>query len=503
MLPHHSAQRIDKHRTLGYIPGPTESAALQSIASRAREKLRRLLEGCSALEQCANECDALLSPIRRLPPEILGAIFSHYPRDPDDPSPGVRIRAVCYIWRDVSRSIPDIWRWISVPFRRALNARRRKYESLRSHLQDTSYLLSISISKCTESEDLSMVRSLVDIADRWKTLYLHNAETLSHLPFVLTLSNLDFLNYSCHLDAHPSLPVMPRLSSLRFSIPGEQYQFSPVNLRLPWEQLRSLRVSGRAHNISDFLLCCRALTSFWMTVTDGLDHQQADDMPAPLPSVVASSLQSFSLMVCGALHPSSLEALLSSTILPAATNITLAHSKPLPSNIWPERELGLFLSHARSLEELTLIAIPISTNVLARCLGVTPQIGRLVLEANLAYPSSGRDPRPATINTEALLSSLAQNTPASNNIPALVPNLTSIEIHDSFGTGVKKELIAMVESRWDSKMVRSGTVKQLRRVALRLSDASLIPEVTALLRGFQQQGLDISVLPAKQLLMMA
>ncbi|KAJ6449468.1 hypothetical protein C8R45DRAFT_790336, partial [Mycena sanguinolenta] len=93
-------------------------ASLDSEILRLKDRLRRLEEEREALSQCHSQHTAILSPLRRMPYEILCEIFSCI-RPTSRVVLGIGncpwvLTHVCRRWRVVALSKPSLWSLICI-----------------------------------------------------------------------------------------------------------------------------------------------------------------------------------------------------------------------------------------------------------------------------------------------------------------------------------------------------------------------------------------------------
>ena len=107
------SERHQIRLTLSQVRG--DLAALDDTLARITSIQTQLLEKRDALQVFSDELDALTSPIRTIPPEILTEIFYYLKGDYRDELPA-RARAgsllpthVCQQWRQIALSTPSLW----------------------------------------------------------------------------------------------------------------------------------------------------------------------------------------------------------------------------------------------------------------------------------------------------------------------------------------------------------------------------------------------------------
>ncbi|KAJ7609149.1 hypothetical protein FB45DRAFT_1067153, partial [Roridomyces roridus] len=138
-----SSRRL-KLTTTNEIPEEAELDSIRSFASTTRARLAVLEQGIVELEDRLKELQserlalrklheedsAILSPLRRVPPEILAEVFSWTLPGPDDAfalagkkakhSPWI-LGYICRRWRDIALSIPSLWSLIHVVGRKSMD----------------------------------------------------------------------------------------------------------------------------------------------------------------------------------------------------------------------------------------------------------------------------------------------------------------------------------------------------------------------------------------------
>ncbi|KAG0694463.1 hypothetical protein DFH29DRAFT_320891 [Suillus ampliporus] len=88
---------------------------------RARAEVSRLEAKESAIMELVRQLEALRSPVRRMPTEIMAKVFDHCVQDEDNQQPDplrapLLLGQVCSAWRDLMFSLPCLWRTLKVEF---------------------------------------------------------------------------------------------------------------------------------------------------------------------------------------------------------------------------------------------------------------------------------------------------------------------------------------------------------------------------------------------------
>lgn len=215
--------------------------------SRLKAMVISLENQRAELEIHAEEYDSLLAPIRKLPPEILRTIFSHFCTanvvEDTISSPAVILGAVCAHWRTLSLSFPELWSNIEL-----CTYEEDGYDEDRASLalglilsRSASHPLTITIHDENETIDAgSPVSLLINQSSRWRKASLFitdiSGPTLASLSGNLPLLERLVLN----LHSTPEEPlrcfsIAPRLRSVHVS--------RTRNVILPTSQLEKLELS--------------------------------------------------------------------------------------------------------------------------------------------------------------------------------------------------------------------------------------------------------------------
>ncbi|KAF6757025.1 hypothetical protein DFP72DRAFT_892951 [Ephemerocybe angulata] len=101
------------------VPVVESSLALDAAIQDARRTLESLLEDKATIDATISAHEAILRPIRRLPPDILREIFAQClpvdqpPTMESDKAP-LTLTRVCRSWREIALSSPELWRHIHI-----------------------------------------------------------------------------------------------------------------------------------------------------------------------------------------------------------------------------------------------------------------------------------------------------------------------------------------------------------------------------------------------------
>lgn len=481
-LPLHAPERTDKLRG-GYVPSSAESFELHGIARRARDEAKRLedlaraeLERLNAriaiLERCAQECEALTSPIRRVPPEIMANIFSLA-----EPTlligrlrcPTMNLGKVCKVWWDIISTTPGLKLSLCVPIPGETEEVRRKADSLQLFLKQRPHMaMDLRIDR-TDEDDSPFIEELLHYADRWQRLSIDlSSEDALKCIRPKTFSNMNFL--SC-TNVEPFLwynfPQMPRLSRVSVDF-SRRCLISPDHLALPWKQLTSLEVIGPPALIAGLLEHCAALKHFTMNILE-LSYLPSDHPP----SQMISKLDSFELSGLG----THLVDIFPRIILPRASVATLTE-KMVYNVVNLRPSLLSLLAQAPALVELNLTSKSITDDDLIECLRVTRALERLLIKE--PFQSHLR----ISLLTDKLLLGLRVGISEMSWSDILIPNLKSLKLHHrSFSQPFRSILSKVTISRSEPRSLWGGTVAHLQHVFLYTEDS--LPEGEDFLKSTQ------------------
>ncbi|KAF7300182.1 F-box domain-containing protein [Mycena kentingensis (nom. inval.)] len=296
------------------VPSDSQRAAIRDFLGKPREEaqrldakvsnLQRLLEEASTylseLRSAIHAHEALISPARRAPDDVLREIFLHtLPPSRDvalsaDEGP-LLLASICHRWREVALATPRLWSsmHIVVPFQAV------KMETIqgtmarwirRSGMVELSITMKPSASRrarvwlthvpAAPSADVStgtIVAPLLEVSRRWRTMQLvlstnADVESLTSLtPEDVPILHKLHITYEQKRDALEPI-VLPFLatSSLRtFTFTGNLSSFPTLN----WPHLRNLELDSPTWSMNlstvfpfPFLRDCTVLETFAITL---------------------------------------------------------------------------------------------------------------------------------------------------------------------------------------------------------------------------------------------
>ncbi|KAJ6488350.1 hypothetical protein DFH09DRAFT_1209875 [Mycena vulgaris] len=303
-----------------------------------------LVEPTLRLERLDNEIAALISPVRRLPIDIIQEIFAacmptHRNCVMSAREAPVLLGRICGSWRTLSLATPRLWASLHVveptrPFANS-NISDALFEAKVTQRQETAKTwLGRSGQLGTPSDPPSLhtgrfLQALIQFAPRWQ-----------HVSFSVPSSALDALRPLTESDVPvlESIRLSPRqlpgllqfdwgrsgmfagarISS--FSIWGSNFRMAELPLR--WHLLTSLSILGPLHfnHLVDAIISrCLALRSCALRLVD----EPSVELRTPHPIVEHRFMETLQLVCMGTDVGSTLERLLAPLSLPRLRNLTL------------------------------------------------------------------------------------------------------------------------------------------------------------------------------------
>jgi hypothetical protein len=218
-------------------------AQLKDMLTEARSRrsqLKNLVEGQRSL----------LSPIRRLPVDMLRTIFQDI-TEKYDPALGLSrlpvfsLGGTCAHWQDIVHHTPSLWSKIPFHFP---HGRFRRFDLLdRILTRSESYPLIIDINLSVCGNPLEVLQPLLSHSNRWEEVLVRDPSSMDYFQFLQSrllgrLSSLSRLSYLPHLN--PQRPVkhidvfgLGSADALRqIAFKGD---FEP-SFSLPWDNITSL-----------------------------------------------------------------------------------------------------------------------------------------------------------------------------------------------------------------------------------------------------------------------
>lgn len=460
------------------------------------------------LKSRENAYTSLLSPIRRLPPEVLGKLFSDccglaqlYPSQ----LPMLfTLSMVCAYWRTVIQSTPSLWSTISANI-----TAMSHLKLMDKYLEYSGQLpLSISVQYCDMDLESITMEHLLHHCHRWRDLDLalicHNVREDTfrsmegNLPTLERLT-LDFVN--SEFDDHEGSTAFesaPKLHTLSL-------HSTSAGMVFPWKQIvhlsldqipvkEFLRLVSLCDNLEEVDLSYRHI--------DGND----DDLVASDVLRTASNLHTLSINmeICGSPPLNGIDFLWSlfhHVTCPSLSTVTITSSLLRGRHDgWSQEAFQDFVSRsACNITSLSFIRIPLSDTDLIATLISLPSLTSLTFEEFVKDPGSNSNNQ-ATMSTvtDTLLQGLTPHSASSFDFSqSLVPHLQTINIHTHASAFSDECFVDMVKSRCTATELEPSSsgrrIACLRSVVLCVSGRAFDRQKFTPLRHLERAGMQICV----------
>ncbi|KAJ7121847.1 hypothetical protein C8R43DRAFT_72627 [Mycena crocata] len=438
---------------LRYNTLPLETSFLVSVMKESSSELARyeaeidrlttmrdqLVSERAALKAFVADCQHVVSPVRRLPPEILTEIFDMCgPPNPvyfsvkETPAQEMYrvaqrhlldLSQVCFHWHAVSMTTPRLWSTLIVDTRVWQDCAAPRHTLLLEHLESSlqrsaSHPLTLSVADSgdADAEEHPVLELLAKHSDRWLDVFLqiklHSLHFLAGVGGKLPLlQRMDLCDSGGRKMDTDIFRAAPRLT--QFTFDGKVSRIPTV----PWEQLQCFRYySSGQSNIFRQLSLMRRLsinTIFYFTLNP------ADiDLSIDIPSIL-SDIAFFSLELFGPNdneeHVEVQEAIFDALTLPSLLSFKLCRDLFDPAAVWCNTHFLTFAARSTLNQHLTALNIRaiITDEELLQCLAVLPLLEVLII-SDIARPSEH------AVVTDLLLRRLTWKADAAT---CLIPHL--------------------------------------------------------------------------------
>ncbi|KAK7016847.1 hypothetical protein R3P38DRAFT_2987794 [Favolaschia claudopus] len=418
-------------------PSDSERLAIQASIQVAQT---RLIEPPSSTVEAAQiqayiaQYSSLLAPIRRLPVDILRAIFLQPFVHPNngrkyDAQTSIIVQyrpntlgAVCFHWRCVTCETAPLWSHLIVLLNRPS---RPTIDGLRIALRRAQNVpLDLDFHSLSwmpwSAQDIDMMQEVLSRSERWSriSLLLDSSLLQQLFPAQNRLQNLHALTLSGDTsDSLPSTLVFSNVPKLR--ILKVVHILSGTKLPpLPWQQLTELCVDSTRDNPE----------LYHHVVSQGINIRQLslrlDSNPPSFPHVVSSSVQK--IVMYGHL---SMEGLGRMTT-PRLTDLRMVNCR-----YWDLSMIQAFVQRSSfNLQTLMLHSVPIRARELSLLLGLVQTVETLHLE---------------DLNPNAITNEVADALNLNISPAPLLPGLTALTVSGTYLSDFGK-VLALLESRLTS-----------------------------------------------------
>ncbi|KAJ6582682.1 hypothetical protein DFH09DRAFT_1145715 [Mycena vulgaris] len=345
----------------------------------------RLIMDRADLQEYSDGCQSIFAPVRRLPTEILGEMFSLCAPDPirlymcldsDSPADGIERTAqmhllalsqACSSWRSVVMGTPSLWATIDVDFSppppkpAGLIATLTKLVSL-SLKRSANYPLTIHL-RALDADAGPALELLAQHSGRWRTADLQVC--LPAFPYLSAakdkLSLLERLEIGgSSLDGLDLFEAAPKLKEVSLAESGAGYS------QLPWHQLHEVTYRHRffppeghdANNVLQLLPHCSIYCQFNICDLDVTNLVLSDLTPVE-SQVCDLEVSLANAHYRGPIHcESALGRLLTSLTLPNLEDLTFNNSPIGTPLVWAPEHFSRLAARSSFRDTLCLSETP-------------------------------------------------------------------------------------------------------------------------------------------------
>ncbi|KAJ6606191.1 hypothetical protein DFH09DRAFT_1269246 [Mycena vulgaris] len=416
-------------RTINAID--SEFARYDPELSRVQGILASLQEQRQTLKRYQECCRSALSPIRKLPPEILQTIFLACRGPEPDVIPAAG--QVCRYWRDVIVASPKLWSIISVG--RTRYTFSTKYHELASLFLDRSATQPLCIS-IRNPADTRLVELLARHVDRWQTLRLSTTSMSFYTSLGLDTLDLGMLEKLEITGANTIAPSDADSVTISRNAPKlrDVVLKNPLKLwNLPWSQLTRIQydVHAAADGVRIFQLCPQLVECS----LDRLKEVPAENFN---PVVFPSRHLRFLRLAVDTTTPTHPPESLLKTFFTHLTTPNLA-SLELVGQWFPVDLTGFLTRNEGKLESLTLGMGYMKDENVVSVLETLPLLKSLVLDADIGTSRQ--------LQNRVITDNLLRRLVFYPDSDCLLPCLTHLTLRTSLNFE-DQVLLDVVESRW-------------------------------------------------------
>ncbi|KAJ7253494.1 hypothetical protein C8J57DRAFT_1348246, partial [Mycena rebaudengoi] len=373
-----------------FLRGPCKKAAdLTESIQNLQASLDELVRQRDQLNAFVDEHLALVSPVRRLPPDIVQEIFiACLPEDRNAPidtnTAPLLLCRICRAWRHVTLSTPRLWASLHIAIPELDTTLLRLNDLIKVWIRRSGVLpLSISVAGPPFDTDVSpLLSTLIAVSRRWEHINLSFTSHGSFAPLgALSSSDAPILRTvridTADVDSSPELEsngwnklvFLETPSLCRFSGWSARANFS--RLPLGGEQLRHLDLRYASLSAQEALTLLRRCPSLvTCTLYFSNDHPASLDLGPPCR---LEYLQQFCAVSSGGFTHSP-QAFFESLSLPNLRVLEIFGTISVGSLRLPFLRL---LSSTNGLEQLSLRSSHLTSDMIAEGLRHTPQLQEL------------------------------------------------------------------------------------------------------------------------------
>ncbi|KAJ8095682.1 hypothetical protein PM082_022940 [Marasmius tenuissimus] len=492
--------------------------------------IERLRERQAVLRHNIARYNSLLSPIQKLPTEILRQIFGlACAVDPQgdfcESATPFYLSSVCGRWREIALNSPDLWANISLELEERTQYPTTLFlECSRQH--PLSLLLSGWWDESKSTAGVEVFGLLVDQADRWCNVDLTNM-TPGLFNIFDTIGKTPLLGTIAFLPVHANtilaaLSYVPRLRAISY---GEETGFSDsVYLdTFPWNKIHHLELAfdnkrtpelvfkamQLGQNIKSLTFYGRATVKMGRNPETYVSREEALE-------IVGSNLETLSFKFhCADGFYGLLQDFIRGMELPSLRHLTISFLessdlKEIKERVfeigsWPRDVYLCFMGRSGcDLTTLVLEGVPLTETEVVSVLGHTPSLHSFTLCESFASRHEGlkaHQKQKAQLwktVTKSFLQRLEAPRFGANLFSTqspLIPKLTYLKIGVQSHFGAHRAFVNMVKSRWDRPNGDEFTysTERLRTAILYVVNGTVEESIYESLKRLDEKGMMVSV----------
>ncbi|KAF9221771.1 hypothetical protein BS17DRAFT_784677 [Gyrodon lividus] len=482
-----------------------ELSAVAEEIERARAEVHRLESKRDEVEGIVEELAALMSPVRRMPTDIMAKVFEHCVRDEGMSKADPRVAPlllgqVCRSWRDLLFALPCLWTTLQLDFpseakdwdgvMQSKGMLMHMWFSGAKAVPIALFLNHFKGSLIPWPALMHLDKEILTLACRLKDLTLHFSPRSLSCLLTFTQSPLPYLQHlelqnSNSLPSNESPPEIvlhsaPSLKSLSIS----WCSLDLHNFQVPWSQLQQLNLQYDASSFwnpvhSDYLQIlskCPNLTSLFL----GIGAPIHDVEPATIQSVTLPNVHTFKLSIY--LQAPYLQHFFGAIHMPELRNFEIKNVSLALGSFTGQTECLPFLAGcADTLESVCFRRMDVADLAITSCLAQLHQLKTMVYLPGILRLNHG------------LMTALTcrSSTDNASDFQSICPALETLHLRCS--SAVPVDAVArLVESRCQTepKLKRFSLQFAKFEYGLDARDAK-IKELQARLQVHAEQGLQL------------
>ncbi|KAK0234265.1 hypothetical protein IW262DRAFT_1335466 [Armillaria fumosa] len=358
------------------------------------DTVERLKRDRAEIDEYIKQKKSLLAPVRRLPPELLCAVFAEAIKA-EDPTSSLRIALVCTHWRRLALSTPSLWSTITLdlkcPFSKSSRDNHGAWIPLYLHRsQDEPLQIDFRDSRHNDADLVTwpsrgFLSTLFTEAHRWKEVhisFMHSQSFFFLGEFVkgsvfprLQSVDVTYFGGSNVIDAMTSVLLLaPNLRTLSFK--GHLLS-NDDGAPMPANSIRTFKADMILSDIGRFVSTIASMPELTHVTVGCFTCSHVANHPVE----VLSHLTSLTLLMHDYSYHN-IQAIITPLLLPNLASLSLVHEKDGVSagNLFKFSHLEhLLRSCANSLRRLHILYLPIDTKDLILMFETIPRLRELII----------------------------------------------------------------------------------------------------------------------------